>query len=143
MLLWQLAVESPVGDLVDGQRVGITRVMPHAECEIAKRKTLAVADEAEDHAELAVWSRQVNLEAGRELRAIAAFGIAAAQGLDLEPVSLELTASLPQRLGSSTAASHRVLGESTLVEEDAGMIPPDRQELPLAVGGLERPVLCL
>jgi hypothetical protein len=143
MLLWQLAVESPVGDLVDGQRVGITRVMPHAESEVAKRKTLAVADKAEDHAELAVRSRQVGLEASRELRAVAAFGVAATQGLDLDALSLELAPSLPQRLGSSTAASHRVLGESTLVEEDAGMTPPDRQELPLAVGGLERPVLCL
>ena len=39
-----------------GQRLGITRVMPHAECEVAKRKTFAVADEAEDHADLAVRS---------------------------------------------------------------------------------------
>lgn len=40
-------------------------------------------------------------------------------------------------------ASHRVLSEGALAEEDAGMTPPDRQELPLAVCRLERPVLCL
>src|SRR5690242_9983991 len=143
MLLWQLAVESPVGNLVNGQRVGIARLMPHAESEIAKRKSLAVADEAEDHAELALRSRQVDLETGRKLRAVTPFGIAAAESLDLDTVSLELAASLPQRLSSGATASHRVLGERALVEDDAGMTPPDGQGLPLAVGGLERPVLCL
>src|SRR4051794_7363566 len=88
---------------------------------------------------LPFWSWQVDLEAGRELRAIAAFGIAAAQGLDRDPVSLELAVSLPQRLGSSTAASHRVLGESTLVEEDAGMTPPDRQNYPSPSAGWNGP----
>lgn len=63
--------------------------------------------------------------------------------LDLDPVLLELTASLPQRLSSGAAASHRVLGERALVEDDAGMTAPDGQGLPLAVCGLERPVLCL
>lgn len=66
-----------------------------------------------------------------------------AQSLDLDALSLKLTASLPQRLGSDAATSHRVLGEGALVEEDAGMTPPDGQKLPLAVCGLEWPVLCL
>lgn len=117
--------------------------MPDAECEIAEREAFAVADEAEDHSELAVRGRQIDLEAGRELRAIAAFGIAAAQSPDLDSVSLELIASLPQGLGTGPTASHRVLGEGALVEEDAGVTPPARQGLPLAVCGLERPVLCL
>ena len=117
--------------------------MPHAECEVAEREALAVADEAEDHPELAVRSRQIDLEAGWEFRAVATFGIASAQSLDLDAVPLEPAASLAQRLGSITAASHRVLGESTLVKEDAGITPPDGQGLPLAVCGLKRPVLGL
>lgn len=130
-------------DLVDGLRIGVARVMPDAEYEIAKRQTFAMADESEDHPELAVRRGQVNLEAGRKLRAVPPFGIAAAQSLDLDALSLELTASLPQRLSSGAATSHRVLGKSTLVEEDAGITPPDGQGLPLAVCGLERPVLGL
>lgn len=117
--------------------------MADAECEVADRKSLAVTDETEDHAELAVRGGQIDLEAGRKPRAVTAFGLAATQGLDLDAVSLELAASGAQRLGSSTAASHRVLGEGSLVEEDPSMAPPDGQELPLAVCGLERPVLCL
>lgn len=118
-------------------------MMPNAECEITKREAVAVTDETEDHPELAVRSWQIDLEAGWEFRAVAAFGIAAAQGLDLDAISLELAANLAQGLGSGAAASHRVLGEGTLVEEDAGMPPPDGQGLPLAVCGLERPLLCL
>jgi hypothetical protein len=56
---------------------------------------------------------------------------------------LELAPSLTQSLSAGATASHRVLGKSTLVEEDTGMTPPDRQGLPLAVCRLERPVLCL
>ena len=136
-------MEPPMRDLVDAQRIGIARVMANAESEVAESEAVAFADEAKDHPELAVRSRQIDLEARWELRAIAAFGIAAAQRLDLNPALLELAASLAQRLSSSTAASHRVLGECTLVEEDTGMTPPNGQELPLAVCGLERPVLCL
>lgn len=130
-------------NLIDSQRIGVTRVMANAESEVAKREPFALADESEDHSELAVRSWQIELEAGWELRAVAALGIAAAQHLDLDPVLLELAASLPQRLSSSAAASHRVLGKSALVKEDAGMTPPAGQGLPLAVCGLERPVLCL
>jgi hypothetical protein len=130
-------------DLVDGLRVGVARVMSNAECEVAERQTVAVTDEAEDHPELAVGSRQIDLEASWKLASVATFGIAAAQRLDLDAASLEPAASLAQRLGSGTAASHRVLGESVLVNEDAGMTPPDGQGLPLAVCGLKRPVLCL
>lgn len=96
--LWQLAVETPMRNPVDGRRIGVARVMPDAESEIAKRKTFAISDESEDHPELAVGRGQVNLEAGRKLRAVSPFGIAAAQSLDLDALSLELTASLPQRL---------------------------------------------
>lgn len=136
-------MKSPVSDLIDGLRIGVARVVTNAEREVPKREAFAVADEAEDHPELAVRGRQVHLETSWELRAVAAFGITAAQSLDLDAVSLELAASLTQRLGSGTAASHRVLGESTLIEEDAGMAPPDWQGLPLAVYRLERPVLGL
>jgi hypothetical protein len=136
-------VESPVGDLVDGLRVGVARLMPDAKCEVPKRETFAVTNEAKDHPELAVWGRQIGLKAGWEPCAIATFGIAAAQDLDLYAFTLEPVASFPQRLGSGTTASHRVLGKGTLVEEDAGMTPPDGQGLPLAVGGLGRPVLSL
>jgi hypothetical protein len=138
-----LTMQPSVRNLIDGLRVGVARVMPHAECEVAKRKSIAVADEAKDHPEPAVRSGQINLEAGRKLRTVAAFGIAAAQSLDLDTVPLELAPSPPERLGSRSAASHRVLGEGALIEEDTGMTPPDRQGLPLAVCGLERPVLCL
>lgn len=117
--------------------------MPDSECEVAERESVATADEAKDHPELAVRRRQIDLEAGGKLRAVPAFGIAAAQSLDLDAVPLEPAASFPQRLGSGTAASHRILGECALVEEDAGMTPPDGQGLSLAVCGLERPVLCL
>jgi hypothetical protein len=141
--LWQLAVESPVRELIDGWCIRVGRMMSDAECKAAKCKAIAVADEAEDHPELAVWSRQIDLEAGWEFRAVTTFGITSAQSLYLDAILFEAAASLAQRLGSSTAASHRVLGESTLVEEDTGMTPPDWQELPLAVCGLERPVLCL
>lgn len=126
-LLWQLAVESPMRDLIGGLRVGVAGVMPDAKCEIAKRNAFAVTDKAQNHAELAARGRQVDLEAGRELRAVAAFRIATAKLLDLYTVSLEPAASLPQRLGPGTTASHRVLGEGALVEEDAGMTPPDGQ----------------
>lgn len=67
--------------------------MPHAECEVAECEAFAVADEAEDHPELAIRGRQVDLEAGRELCAIATVGIAATQSFDLDAVSLELAAS--------------------------------------------------
>ncbi|MCW2981695.1 MAG: hypothetical protein JWO14_3422 [Solirubrobacterales bacterium] len=105
-----------VGDGVDALRVGVARVVTDAECEIAKRESIAVADEAEDHAELPTRHRQIDLEASWQPGPIAPFGIAAAQGLDPDTVSLELTASLPQRL---------------------------RSGLPLAVCRLKRPVLCL
>ena len=130
-------------NLVDGLRFGVARVMPNAESEIAKRKTFAIPDEPENHPELAIGRGQVDLETGRKFGPVAPFDIAAAQSFDLDALSLELTAGLPQRLGSGAAASHRVLGESGLVNEDAGMTPPDGQGLPLAVCGLERPVLGL
>lgn len=130
-------------NLVDGLRAGVARVMPDAKCEIAEREALAVADETEDHSELAARGGQVDLEAGREFRAVATLGIASAQSPDLDAILLEPTASFAERLGPGTTTSHRVLGESALVEEDAGMTPPDGQGLPLAVCGLKRPVLCL
>lgn len=118
-------------------------MVPDAEGEITEGETLAVANEAQDHAELAIRRWQVDLEASRELRAVASFGIAAAKGLDLDALPLERTASLTKRLRSRATASHRVLGEGALIEEDAGMTPPDGQGLPLAVCGPERPVLGL
>ncbi len=45
-------MKPPVGDGVDGLRVGVARVVTNPECEIAKRESIAVADETEDHAEL-------------------------------------------------------------------------------------------
>lgn len=117
--------------------------MSDTECEVAEREAISIADEAKDHAELAVGQRQIDLEAAGQLRPVAAFGIAAAQDLDLDTVLLELAPGLPQRLGACAAASHRVLGEGALVEEDAGMTPPDGQGLPLAVCGLKQPVLGL
>jgi hypothetical protein len=141
--LWQPTVKSPVGDLIDGLRMGVAGVVTDPEREVAEREAVTVADETEDHPELAVRSRQVDLEARWEFRAVTSFGITSAQSLDLNAILLESTASLAQRLGSSASASHRVLGESPLVEEDAGITPPDGQGLPLAVCGLERPVLCL
>lgn len=140
--LW-LTVESPVGDLVDGWRVRVARVMPDAEGEIAKGEAFAVANEAQDHAELAIRRWQIDLEASRELRAVASFGIAAAKGLDFDTLPLELVASLAKRLSARATTSHRVLGKGALVKEDAGIPPPDGQGLPLAVCGLERPVLGL
>ncbi len=113
------------------------------ESEIAKGEALAVPNEAQDHAELAIRRWQIDLEASRELRAVASFGIAAAKGLDLDTLPLELAASPAKRLRPRATASHRVLGEGALVKEDAGIPPPDGQGLPLAVCGLERPVLGL
>lgn len=136
-------MKAPMGNLVDGLRVRVARMVANAECEIAKRESFAIADEAEDHAELAVGWRQIGLEAGRQLRAVAIFGIAGPKGLDLCAVALEPPACLTEHLGSRAAAPHRVLGEGTLAEEDAGMTSPDRQVLPLAVCGQERPVLYL
>lgn len=130
-------------NLVDGLRIGVARVMSNAEREITEREAVAVTDEAEDHPELAVRSGQVDLEAGRELRAVAPFRITAAQGLDFDAILLELATCPAQHLSASATASHRVLGESTLVEEDAGVTPPDGQGLPLAVCGLKGPVLGL
>lgn len=132
-----------IRNLIDGRSVGATRMMPDAEGEIAKCKAIGIADEAKDHAELAGGRRQIDLETGGQLRPVAAFGITAAQDLDLDTVLLELASGLPQRLGACAAASHRVLGEGALVKEDAGIPPPDGQGLPLAVCGLERPVLGL
>jgi hypothetical protein len=136
-------VESPVGDFVDGWRVRVARVVSDTESEIAKGEALAVANEAQDHAELAIRRWQIDLEASRELRPVASFGIAAAKGLDLDTLPLELVASLAKRLSACATTSHRVLGEGALVKEDAGIPPPDGQGLPLAVCGLERPVLGL
>jgi hypothetical protein len=129
-------MKPPVGDGIDNLRVGVAGVVTDAEHEIAKRESVAVADEAEDHAELPTRHRQIDLEPRWQPGPVAPFGIAAAQGFDLDTVSLELIASLPQRLRPGPAASHRVLGESAL----AGMTPPDGQALPLAVRRLERPV---
>ena len=117
--------------------------MTDTEGEEAKGEAIPIADEAKDHAELAVGGRQVDLEAGRKSRAVAVLGVATAQGFDLDPVSFVPAPGVPERLGAGAAASHRVLGEGALVEEDAGMTPPDGQGLSLAVGGLEGPVLCL
>jgi hypothetical protein len=117
--------------------------MSDAEREVAEREAIGIADEAKDHAELAVGRRQIDLEAAGQLRPVAAFGIAAAQDLDFDTVLLELAPGLPQRLGTRAAASHRVLGERSLVKENAGIPPPDGQGLPLAVCGLKRPVLGL
>lgn len=133
-----------MGDGVDTRCVGVSGVVADAEGEVAKSQAaLAVTDEAEDHAELAVRWRQVDLEAGWELCAVAAFGVAAPQPLDFDAFALKLAARIAKRFGSGTTASHRVLGEGTLVEEDAGMTPPDEQGLPLAVCRQERPVLGL
>lgn len=117
--------------------------MTDTESEIAKGEAFAVANEAQDHAELAIRRWQVDLEASRELRAVASFGIAAAKDLDLDTLLLKLVASLAKRLSARATTSHRVLGEGALVKEDAGMTPPDGQGLPLAVCGLEWPVLGL
>lgn len=117
--------------------------MADAEGEISKSQALAVPNEPEDHSELAVRRRQVDLDAGRKPRAVAVFGIAAAQGPDLNAFPLKRTARLTQSLRPSATASHRVLGECALIEENAGIPPPDWQELPLAVCGQERPVLGL
>lgn len=114
-----------------------------AEGEVAQGEALAIADEAEDHAELAVRRRQVDLEAAWEFRVVAMFGVAAAKGLDLDAFALEPAACLAQHLRSGAAASHCVLGEGALVDEDAGMTPTDGQGLPLAVCRQERPVLGL
>ena len=92
-----------MSDVVDGRRVRVSGVVPDAEGEIAEGESLVVADEAQDHAELAVGRWQVDLEAGRELRSVAAFGIATAKGLDLDAFSLEPAASLAQRLCACTA----------------------------------------
>lgn len=118
-------------------------MMPDAEREIAKREAIGISDEAKDHSELAVGWRQIDLEAGGQPRPIAAFGIKAAQDLDLDTFLRELPPGLSQRLGARAAASHRVLSERALVEENAGIAPPDGQGLPLAVCGLKRPVLSL
>jgi len=136
-------VESPVGDFVDGRRIRVARVVPDTESEIAKGEAFAVANEAQDHPELAIRRWQVDLEARRELRAVASFGIAAAKGLDFDTLPLELVASFANRLGARATTSHRVLGEAALVKEDAGIPPPDGQGLPLAVCGLKRPVFGL
>lgn len=114
-----------MGNFVDGLRVGGARVMPNSEREVAEREPFAVADETEDHAELAVRVREIDLETGGKTRAVAPLGLAAAQDLELDAVSLELATRAAQRLSSRAATSHRVLGEGALVEEDASMAPPD------------------
>lgn len=136
-------MKSLVGDVVDGRRVGVAGVVPDAEGEIAESEAFVVTDEAEDHAELAVWRWQVGLEAGGQLCAAAVLGIAGAQGLDLCAVALEPSARLTEHLGAGATTPHRVLGEGALAEEDASVTPPDGQVLPLAVCGQERPVLGL
>jgi hypothetical protein len=82
-------VKPPVSDVVDGRPVGVAGVVPDAEGEVAECKALVVMDEAKDHAELAIWRRQVGLEAGGQPRAVAVLGIAGAQSLDLCALALE------------------------------------------------------
>jgi hypothetical protein len=41
---------------------------------------------------------------------------AAAQGLDLDAIALELASRVTQSLGTGATASHRVLGEGALIE---------------------------
>jgi hypothetical protein len=132
-----------MSDFVDGRSVRVARVVPDAEGEVAESKAIPIADETHDHAELAIGHWQIDLEAGRELGAIAPFWITAAKRCDLDTLPLELAASLAKRLGPRATASHRVLGEGALVKADAGIPSPDGQGLPLAVCGLERPVLGL
>ncbi len=69
-----LTVKPPVSDVVDGRRVGVAGVVPDAEGEVAECEAVVVTNEAEDHAELAVRRRQVGLEAGGQLRAVAVLG---------------------------------------------------------------------
>ncbi len=118
-------------------------MMADTEGEAAKCEAVGIADKAEHHAEPAVRRWQIDLETGGKLRAVATFRIAAAQGLDLNTFLLELSPSFAKRLGTRAATPHRVLGEGALVEEDAGIPPPDGQGLPLAVCGLKWPVLGL
>lgn len=118
-------------------------MVPNTEGEVAEGETVVAANEAEDHAELAVGWRQVSLEAGWEFRAVAVFGIAAAQGLDLSAMVLEAPACLAKHLCPHSATSHRVLGVGALAEENASMPPPDGQGLSLAVCREEWPVLGL
>ena len=118
-------------------------MMPDTKREVAECEAIGITDEAKDHAELAVGRRQIDLEASGQLRPVTAFGIAAAQDFDLDTVLLKLAPCLPQCLCARATASHRVLAELALAEENAGIAPPGGQGLPLAVGGLERPVLSL
>src|SRR3954447_16323438 len=85
LTLLRATMQAPMGNLVHGLRVRVARVVANAECEIAKREPFAISDEAEDHAELAVGWRQIGLEAGRQLRAVAIFGIAGARVLTSAP----------------------------------------------------------
>lgn len=93
-----------MSDVVDGRSVGVEGVVADAEGEVAEREALLVTDETEDHAELAVRRWQVDLEAGRELRAVAMLGIAAAQSLDLCAVALEPPARLKGKVYPSLSA---------------------------------------
>lgn len=75
-----------MGGSVDRWRIRVAGMMSDAKGEIAECEPVGIANEAKNHAELPIGWRQIDLEASRETRAIAPFGIASAQRLDLDPI---------------------------------------------------------
>jgi hypothetical protein len=58
---WRLAVQSLMGELVDGRAPGASWMVAHSESEIGKKRPVLGPDRPEDHPEAPGWWGQVEL----------------------------------------------------------------------------------
>lgn len=105
-----------VGDLVDGGGVRVARMVADAKGGVGEERPSLAALNAEDHAELAVWVRQVDLDAMRELCPVDAFVVAREKMIDGHAVLLVLISGGSRDLAASIAGTVQVLGEGGIIK---------------------------
>lgn len=136
-------VQTPIRELVHRLRVGVLRVMSHAEGEVTQSEPVLVAGQRQHHPELAIGRWQVDLETTRQLGPVSSLRVAAPQAGDSHPAGLISVPGLSKYRHPGTTTAHDVLRKGDLVNDDPGMARFDAHRLPLAVGWEERPMLTL
>jgi hypothetical protein len=112
-------------------------MMADSEGGVNESQLAVAALDAEDHAELPVRGRQVDLDAMRELGSVGAFLVAGEKNAHRHPVLFVLAPGCASDVLSSIAGSLQILGEGRIVEQRGRMTSPlVAHWLPLAVGGL-------
>jgi hypothetical protein len=98
---WRLAVQSLMGELVDGRAMRASWVVPHSESEIGKKRPVLGPDRPEDHAEAPGWWGQVELGAVGQHGPVVAVLVHAPQVLDGHPAAFIVPSSNLRCLASS------------------------------------------